>query len=90
MFIKLSASKFYLYDFGFNLQVFPWPLMSTLNTSDEIRRLLEGPFTTFIGRGDLKRATQLAIAVLKSLEHEESGIINKEDKIEVVNLLQVY
>ena len=74
----------------FQLQVLPWPLMSTLNASDEIFRLLESPFATFIGRGDLKQATQLVIAVLKSLEQQESGIISKEERIEVVNRWQVY
>ena len=59
--------------------------MSTLNASDEIFRLLESPFATFIGRGDLKQATQLVIAVLKSLEQQEGGIISKEERIEVVN-----
>ncbi|XP_078349636.1 LOW QUALITY PROTEIN: polycystin-1-like protein 2 [Oculina patagonica] len=70
-----------------NVQVLPWPLMSTLNATDEIRRILEGPFATFIGRGDLKRTTQLAIAVLKSLELQESGIVSKEEKTEIKSFI---
>lgn len=73
-----------MYDY-FKLQVFPWPSMSTQEASNEIRRLLEGPFATHIGRGDLNRATQLAIAVLKSLEIQDSNFISKDERSQVVN-----
>jgi len=61
------------------LQVFPWPSISTQEASVKTLRLLEGPFSAQIDRGDLKRATQLAIGVLKSLELQESPIVSKED-----------
>lgn len=67
---------------GFNLQVFPWPSMSTQEASAEIRRLLEDPFAKFIARAELQRPIQLAIAVLKSLQLQEV-IISKEERIEV-------
>ena len=57
--------------------------MSTLKASFEIRHLLEGPFDTHIGKGDVNRATQLATAVLKSLDLQGSEIISKEEKIQV-------
>ena len=67
---------------GFNLQVFPWPPMSTQGASSEIRRLLEDPFAKRIARADLQRPIQLAIAVLKSLQLQEV-ILSKEERIEV-------
>ena len=67
---------------GFNLQVFPWPPMSTQQASAEIRRLLEDPFAKRIARADLQRPIQLAIAVLKSLQLQEV-ILSKEERIEV-------
>ena len=72
-----------IYGFVFNFQAFPWPSMSTLQASSEIRRLLEGPFATYIGSGKLNQATQLAITVLKSLELQKSEIISKEQRIQV-------
>lgn len=59
--------------------------MRSLKESFEIRRLFEGPFATLIRRGDLKRATQLATAVLKSLELQESEFMSKEEKRQVEN-----
>lgn len=69
--------------FILDFQVFPWPSMSTPEASVKTRHLLEGPFAAHIGRGDLKRATQLAIAVLKSLELQESEIVRKEERSQV-------
>lgn len=57
--------------------------MSTLEASGEIRRLLEGPFATHIGKGDFNQATQLAITILKSLKLQESKIMSKRERIQV-------
>ena len=70
-----------------DLQVFPWPSISTQEASVETLRLLEGPFTAQIDEGDLKRATQLAIGVLKSLELQQNGTVSKEDRSKVEPLL---
>ena len=70
-----------------DLQVFPWPSISTQEASVETLRLLEGPFSAQIDEGDLKRATQLAIGVLKSLELQQSGTVSKEDRSKVEPLL---
>ena len=70
-----------------DLQVFPWPSISTQEASVETLRLLEGPFSAQIDEGDLKRATQLAIGVLKSLELQQSGAVGKEDRSKVEPLL---
>lgn len=67
---------------GFNLQVLPWPLMSTEEASAEIRRLLEDPFAKLIARADFQQPIQLAIAVLKSLQLPEVTI-SKKERIEV-------
>ena len=67
---------------GFNLQVVPWPLMSTEEASAEIRRLLEDPFAKLVARADFQQPIQLAIAVLKSLQLPEV-VISKKERIEV-------
>ena len=58
--------------------------MSTKNASGEIFHLLEKHFVVHSGRGDVTRATQLAIAVLKSLELQD-GVINIEERRQVAN-----
>lgn len=69
--------------FPLDLQVAPWTPISTQQAFVETLRVLEGPFSTQIDEGDLKRATQLVIAVLKSLELQESGVVRKETKSKV-------
>jgi len=69
-----------------NLQVFPWLSISTQGASVETLGLLEGPFSAHIDRGDLKRATQLAIGVLESLELQGSEIVYKEERSKVATL----
>lgn len=59
--------------------------MNTQEASGEIRRLLEGPFVKHVGRGGVTRATQLAIAVLKSLELQKSEVISREERRQVAN-----
>ena len=63
----------------FDFQVFSWPSIRTQEASVETLRLLEGPFSAQIDIGDLKRATQLAITVLRTLELQQSPIVSKED-----------
>ena len=69
-----------------DLQVLPWPSMSSPEASVKTRHLLEGPFDAQIGRGDLKHATQLAITVLKSLELQDSEIVSREERSQVETL----
>ena len=78
--MKLTRTLNYL---TLDLQVFPWPSISTQESFVETVRLLEGPFSTQIDEGDLKIATQLAIGVLKCLELQESGIFSKEETSKV-------
>ena len=59
--------------------------MSTKNASGEILHLLEKHFVVQSVRGDVTRATQLAIAVLKSLELQKDGVINIEERRQVAN-----
>jgi len=65
------------------LQVFPWPLLGTQESSVKTLRLLEGCFSAQVDRGNLKRATQLAIGILKSLELQKRTIVSKEDTSQV-------
>ena len=51
--------------------------------SGRISHLLEGPFASFIDRGALNRATQLAFALLRSLELQGDEIIRKESRTQV-------
>ena len=60
-------------------------MMSTKNASGEILHLLEKHFVVHSVRGDVTRATQLAIAVLKSLELQKDGVINIEERRQVAN-----
>lgn len=69
--------------FPLDLQVAPWTPISTQQAFVETLRLLEDLFSTQIDEGDLKRATQLVIAVLKSLELQENGVVRKETKSKV-------
>lgn len=55
--------------------------------SDEISRLLNGSFASLIDRGDLRRATQLVFAILRSLELQGEEIISKEDRTQVTSSL---
>jgi len=67
----------------FELQVFPWPSLGTQEASVKTLRFLEGPFSAQVDRGDLKRATQLAIGILRSLELQKKTIVSKEDTSQV-------
>ena len=60
-------------------------MMSTKNASGEILHLLEKDFVVHCGRRDVTRATQLAIAVLKSLELQKDEVINIEERRQVTN-----
>ena len=60
-------------------------MMSTKNALGEILHLLEKDFVFHSGRRDVTRATQLAIAVLKSLEVQKDEVINIEERRQVTN-----
>ena len=60
-------------------------MMSTKNASGEILHLLEKHFVVLSSRGDVTRATQMAIAVLKSLELQKDEVINIEERRQVAS-----
>lgn len=49
----------------------------------KINGLLEGHIALYIGRGDWNRATQMAIAILKSLEMQGGVAIREEKRAQV-------
>ena len=60
-------------------------MMSTKNASGETLHLLEKDFVVHSGRRDVTRATQLAIAILKSLELQKDEVINIEERRQVAS-----